>query len=493
MRKFDSVEPRPSVLIESMRDIGYSLQTAVADVIDNSITAGANRIDLLVDIQSDLPIIGILDNGCGMSMIELKEAMRPGTKNPLENRSKHDLGRFGLGLKTASFSQCRRLTILTSCKGVTSCAVWDLDIVAAKDKWIIEILSDFEKIPWSNKLDSSGTLVVWQKLDRLVGRGVNATLENTSRQIKETASHLELVFHRFLAGEADLKMIKMFVNGRNLIPHDPFNSKHPATISSPKETYELDGKQITLQSFTLPHHKKITPDEWEKYAGTEGYVKNQGFYLYREKRLIVHGTWFGLIKQTEPTKLARVKIDMSNGMDALWKIDVKKASAQPPTQIRNRLRQLIEGFAEKSKRVYVSRGTKLVSENRLPVWVRIQNKNQIIYKLNLEHPAFTKLISQIDEPYRQELQKLFRLVASTIPIDAIYSDISSNSNNVSGEPLSEHDLLEIVKATYFTLLRNGGKRKEIELMMQSAEPFLYSWEKTLTMLQNINEIVEQND
>ena len=164
MIRRERIAPSAAVLVESMRDIGYSLQTAVADIIDNSITSGARRIELLTDTHSDNLSIGILDDGTGMSETELLEAMRPGSKSPLDSRPQHDLGRFGLGLKTASFSQCRRLTVLTRSRGMTSCAVWDLDVIAKTDEWMVEVVSNTEHIPWSSKLGDSGTLVVWQKL-----------------------------------------------------------------------------------------------------------------------------------------------------------------------------------------------------------------------------------------------------------------------------------------------------------------------------------------
>jgi hypothetical protein len=166
-----TVEPRASVLIESMRDIGYSLQTAVADIVDNSITAAAERVDILADTSSDTPAIGLLDDGLGMTEEELLEAMRPGSKSPLESRPSHDLGRFGLGLKTASFSQCRRVTVLSKKEGAVCCAIWDLDRVARTDEWVVELPSSFEAVRWSDRLGPRGTLVVWEKLDRLVGPG----------------------------------------------------------------------------------------------------------------------------------------------------------------------------------------------------------------------------------------------------------------------------------------------------------------------------------
>lgn len=141
--------PHASILIESMRDIGYTLETALADIVDNSIAAGATKISIFSDINNSDPKICILDNGEGMNKEKLYDAMRPGSRNPLEMRDSHDLGRFGLGLKTASFSQCRKITILTKNKLETSAACWDLDFVAKINKWLVVIPSNISEIPWS--------------------------------------------------------------------------------------------------------------------------------------------------------------------------------------------------------------------------------------------------------------------------------------------------------------------------------------------------------
>ena len=208
------IPPKASVLVESLRDIGYSLHTAVSDVIDNSLTAGARTIKLHAETHAEDPAIGILDDGIGMTEAELLEAMRPGSRSPLEGRTATDLGRFGLGLKTASFSQCRRLTVVTRRAGVTSCAVWDLDTVATRDRWIVELPEDVATIPWSELLATDGTLVVWQKLDRLVDPDGQGDRRDLVRQLDETARHVEFVFHRFLSGrEGREGRVEVSLNG----------------------------------------------------------------------------------------------------------------------------------------------------------------------------------------------------------------------------------------------------------------------------------------
>lgn len=481
------VAPHASVLIESMRDIGYSLQTAVSDVIDNSITAGATTIEFMADTTSDIPAIGILDNGSGMSEGELLEAMRPGSRSPLEDRPDHDLGRFGLGLKTASFSQCRRLTVVTRKAGVTSCAAWDLDIVAETDEWYVEIPINTFNIPWAEMLQHDGTLVVWKKLDRLVDPKNDTDREHLIRQLDDTASHLELVFHRFLAGERGLKRVSIALNGRKLEPFDPFHSRHPATIFGPEDKFRLGDHEILIQPVTLPHHKKVTANEWERYAGPEGYIKNQGFYLYREKRLIIHGTWFTLARQTELTKLARVKIDMPNGMDREWKIDVKKASAELPGPIRSRLRRIIAVIGAGSTRAYTSRGHKLVSENRLPVWTRSQDKNEISYGLNADHPVLKRFSDSLPDEQKLEFTRLLSLIESTIPIDTFVSDISSQPESVSPKKIENESFTILVEQTYLTLKSGNLKDNEIRLMMSSAEPFCSHWEAAKKVIEALKE------
>jgi len=192
--------PYAAALIEGLRDIGYSLETAISDIIDNSITAGARRIQILTETFSDEPFIAIIDDGEGMTEDELIAAMRPGSRNPLATRDEPDLGRFGLGLKSASFSQCRRLTVVSRKSGNTSAAVWDLDDVAERNEWAVQLPDEFSGIPGVDQIGPSGTLVLWQKLDRLTGgysHNAAKRAEVINQRIAETERHLRLVvdFH----------------------------------------------------------------------------------------------------------------------------------------------------------------------------------------------------------------------------------------------------------------------------------------------------------
>lgn len=470
--------PHATALIEGLRDIGYSLETAVSDIIDNSITAGAHRIDLVTETYSDEPYIAIIDDGEGMSEEELIAAMRPGSRNPLAPRDEPDLGRFGLGLKSASFSQCRRLTVVSRRAGRTSAAIWDLDDVAERNEWAVQLPDHFDLIPSIDTLGEKGTLVLWQKLDRLTdGYSQNAAkrAEVINQRIAETERHLRLVFHRFME---DTKPLRILLNGRPLRPLDPFARRNPATISDPEEKLTLIRGDVDIQSFTLPHHKQMSKTDWEDIGGPEGHLKSQGFYLYRGKRLILYGTWFGLCRQSELTKLSRVRIDIPNSMDADWKIDVKKSSAQLPPVVRDRLKKVIERILAGSKRTYSKRGQKLVDHERLPMWHRIQADGQIRYRPNIEHPAFADFAERLPPDLRRGFFNCIALVGASLPIETLHADMAGTAEQIVPDRVDEDTLAQAVQTTLSVLLGAGKDIKEIKSLMKDVDPFRSAWEDT---------------
>ncbi len=478
--------PRASSLVESLRDMGYSLRTALADIIDNSITAGAQDIQVLADTHNAFPAIGVLDDGTGMSNNELMTAMRPGTKSPLETRPATDLGRFGLGLKTASFSQCRRLTVLTRKDTAISCATWDLDTVAMRDKWVIEIPSSPDRVRWASELKRDGTLVIWEKLDRLVRPGRQDDRSDLVRQLAEAATHIEFVFHRFLSSRGRQRLT-ISINGRRLHAFDPFHSGHPATQHHPQEVIRLNGAEIRIWPITLPHHEKVTANEWRMFAGPEGYLSNQGFYLYRNRRLIVHGTWFRLARQIELTKLSRVGIDIPNTLDTEWKIDVKKASAQPPAIVRERLRRIIERIGIPSRQAYSRRGARLTEDNRLPVWRRVQDKNQIFYKIDEKHPILNEFKATLDTSGVSRFERILRLLASSFPLESLHVDVSANPEQVGPPKIGSEDLQAIAPSIWKFLRSQGQSATVIEGWMRTTEPFRSQWSETLKVLADMRQ------
>lgn len=474
--------PHAAALIEGLRDIGYSLETAISDIIDNSITAGASQIRIITETYVDEPFIAIVDNGSGMTEDELIAAMRPGSRNPLSTREAPDLGRFGLGLKSASFSQCRRLTVVTRKDSKTSAAIWDLDDVAIRNEWMVQLPDDISDTPGINELFDTGTLVLWQKLDRLAGgisHNASKRAEIINRRIAETERHLRLVFHRFTENQ---KRLRIKLNERQLLPLDPFATKNPATIADPEETLKLNDSEVKIQSFTLPHHRQMGKTEWEDIAGPEGHLKSQGFYLYRGQRLILYGTWFGLCRQSELTKLSRVRIDIPNSMDSDWKIDVKKSSAQLPPIVRDRLKNVIDRIQNGSKRTYLKRGQKLVDNERLPMWNRIQAEGKICYKPNIDHPAFSTFAGSLPPDQRRSFFNCIALAGASLPIEALHADMAGTPEQIVPDSVDEDTLGQAVNATLSVLLEAKKDIKEIMALMKDVDPFRSAWNDTQRMI-----------
>jgi len=465
--------PKASSLIESLRDIGYSLKAAVADIIDNSIGASAGHIELFFKWGGNASSISIIDDGKGMSSQELVEAMRPGSMNPLQSRNRRDLGRFGLGLKTASFSQCRELTVITKKNGEMSGCCWDLDYVSKTDDWLLKKL-DPDKInnfPEFSMLGDSGTLVLWRNIDRVIDHTVTDNTEkNLYEKMDEVRKHLEIVFHRYLKGEPGLKTISIFMNGDQLKPFDPFNSLHPATQRLPVENLELSGETILIQPYILPHHSKTTPSDYEHYSGGD-YLKNQGFYVYRNARLLISGTWFRLARQRELTKLARVKVDLPNNLDHLWAIDVRKSRANPPEVIRQRLRKVIDKITGGSTRVYTTRGKKLTREGLNTVWIRTVSHSKIRYTINREHPFLTKYIVDLDGDGIINFNDMLTMIEGQFPVEAFYSDVSNSPESIAQNTIDDEKLLELAELFYDSMKEGGMTTEEITQQFEVTEPF----------------------
>lgn len=448
--------PYAASLIEGHRDFGYTLETALADIIDNSITAGAHTVKLVANTFAEEPWIAVADDGSGMTEAQLIEAMRLGSKNPTDKRKTEDLGRFGLGLKSASFSQCRSLTVLTRHDGRTSCARWDLDRVAKHNNWSLELIDNPELVMGHDLLPASGTVVVWEKMDRLSGGFMHDNTkqaEHMNSELSRAEYHLRLVFHRFLEGNKP--SMKLSLNGRQLKPIDPMATTHPATQKDPEEVLRLSQGEVLIRCHTLPHHKRMEREEWEEIGGPEGHLKSQGLYIYREKRLIIAGGWLGLARQTDLTKLCRIAVDIPNTMDAEWKIDVKKASAQLPPVVRERLKKVVERFVGTSKRTYRSRGQKLVDEARFPIWSRVQKDGQVIFRPNLKHPVFQTYAEQLPEELREGFERCLRILGSGLPIETLHAELVGNAESVTADETSDADLEEVTYSLAANLLQNG--------------------------------------
>jgi hypothetical protein len=413
-----------------MRAIGYTTETAVADLIDNSISANASIVRIEYDASNE-PFVAILDDGDGMDAVELTNAMRHGSRNPADVRASHDLGRFGLGLKTASLSQCRKLTVVSKQADGIHARCWDLDFVQIENRWVVVVPSAEERkrLPMYAELLSqeSGTLVVWQSLDKLMAGSTNQVEEMTSR-MSDLYGHLSFVFHRFARKEDGSNAVKIIVNGLRLKSLDPFLKDSNFTQPLEGQDIRIGGETISVQPYVLPHISHLAGDQVAIAGGREGLRSNQGFYVYRNRRLVIWGTWFRLAPKEEFFKLTRVQVDIPNSLDHLWSLDIKKSAAYPPDIIRNRLRDLIPHFANTSRTTITYPGRKQKHNSGFhPLWERIEPSHGTFrYQINSDHPVIRTLSDNLDANAQKALQHILDLIAAALPFESIYSDMCSD-------------------------------------------------------------------
>ena len=450
--KVQIVNPNIANFVASIRDVGYTFEIAVADVIDNSLSAGAIYIEIYSVPIDDGLMLTLYDDGYGMDDAELKEAMRLATKNPNEERVKNDLGRFGLGLKTASFSQCKKLTVASKKNGSISVRCWDLDFIAKRNSWDLQVLEveDIKDIPLFNKLseNESGTLVIWENIDRYQA-------EELSTKINDLSNHLSLVFHRFLEGELRNQKVRIILNNQKIEPHNPFNINHPATLKIPADKLSIYGKVYSVTPFILPHHTKVSSEEWQKYETEDGYIKAQGFYLYREKRLLTYGTWWGLHKAKDAHKLARIKIDITNDQDQYWGIDVKKSRADPVPAIKRELRRIVSSVTKTSFKPFKERGRIITRRDNEPFWELYMDGKQFSFRVNQTHPVMEQLIDTLSEEQLHLFSLLYKGLETFLPLQAIQAKMQSEPHSINQTSLTLDEVKNIVE-----LLREKGFDEE---------------------------------
>lgn len=496
------VRPRAASLIESLRAFGYDLKTALADLIDNSITARAKSIWIDFHWNGPDSCISVTDDGRGMSAPELLEAMRIGSQSPLEERESEDLGRFGLGMKTASFSQCRYLTVrskVTDNKTIESLC-WDLDYVSECGEWRVLKNISSAATDHSKRLSElkSGTVILWESMDRIVGNedvDDETAKDNFFARIDELKEHLAMVFHRFMSGTSPLVIC---INNRVVEPWDPYLENEEATQRLPDERFKLRGQEILVIPYILPHHSKIDQETHEKTAGPQGWNAHQGFYIYRNGRLLVPGDWLGLgFQKEEHFKLARIMLDIPNSMDDLWAIDVRKARAHPPTELRKDLRRIARLTRQKASDIYRHRG-KVVARSTAAAYVFAWEKKvkhgKIFYRINRKHPLVKESLNCSPEE-KDRIRALLVLLEETIPVPSIIID---NAERPDSQPQPferppSGELFAVLEELYKALINQELSHEEAQKRLSTIDPFDRYPEQVAAFLEKLNRELHKGD
>ena len=462
-REIKKIPPAKSLIV-GLRCIGYNFSTALADIIDNSISAYAKNIEILSN-PDDEPYVVIFDDGVGMGFKELENAMTLGSDRDKED-SEMELGRFGLGLKSASFSQCLKLTVASrNCSKINAMS-YDLRKIEEQNEWVLDILDEKEilSLPEINKLlqTKTGTLVIWQEFDK-IEESAKTFRDSFISTIGNAKKHIELVFHRFC------DEIKFSFNGHQIEKRDPFLIGTGQQGRTQKIC--VDGQEIVVTPFVLPFVNTLTEEHKKLLGNPKSIYDEQGLYIYRNKRLIIWGSWLRMNIRSEFNKLARVRVDIPSSLDSIWMLDVKKSSAKIPDKIKENLQVSIKDSIVRSKREIKYPGKKEASNNS-PLWRRVDLRGgNIRYEINRsDNPLYLQLLNILDKEQIQIVNSYLDKIEEFLPKGQIVSDNADSLHILnSSEMLEEEKMIDEI--VLLASMCTGDINYFVDLLL-SGEPYL---------------------
>lgn len=471
--------PDPISLLESNRNLGYSIEEAISDLIDNSISVKSTLISFELNWNEGRPYFILIDNGWGMSNMgnELVNSFRLGSKNPLDKRDPLDLGRFGYGMKTASLSQARVLTVIT--KKESSAIIGlslDLDFIGKQGgKWLLKAIDrqqfnkEFEKL---NEM-GNGTIIRWDEWDR-----APKDEHDFMSMITSIKSYLSVCFHRFIE-----RGVSICHYGNPISAISPIPAGDGAELISSVELKE--NKNVKQTSYILQHPRNWIEDyenisRFNSFRLFDGFESQQGIYIYRCNRLLTpKGGWFNLLKKSNASKLARVVIDYPNDADQLWSLDITKTNASIPFEFKKE----IDNFIRISKNGSVGkivRGNRYQNKklgfNHSRIWKIFNDKefNSYRYEVDKEHPIMADFVKEYNIK-EVDMNNLLKLISDNLPISQIIdnndSDPSKHDRMYIQNSLSEIDL-KIAKILFQNQLKISTKMVAFSWLL-NFEPYCY--------------------
>jgi hypothetical protein len=427
------LSPPPVYFIKSISEQGYSLSTAVADLVDNSVTAGARRVELLINANVSPLRLYIADNGHGMTGDELTANMRFPSADLDAGRAGNDLGRFGLGLKTGSFSQSRRCTLISAkARMPYQARTWDVEYLKETKDWTLIIdsedatkkyIEDFDAISSDFHARSSEfvprTVVIWDNLYKLERLKKQSEIND---ELEELRSHLGLVFHRFLqSGKLEIRLNNSMVTG-----FDPFPLNADGVQQISENYWQTADAYVRFQGIILPKRAAVEvkePDSLWAPAG-KSLDECQGMFVYRNERLISYGLWLRAIPKAIWLQFARIKIDITNINDSEFHINVAKSSLKLPFGLKRAMAEMVTYVAGQASKEYRERlasgvirnpaarnGLSLIARESTaagPV-LRINHDFELIRQLeNQLNPAQVEMLKTITGLFEKKLNQVWK-------------------------------------------------------------------------------------
>lgn len=432
--KSEVADPNPEYLIKSIAEQGYSLESSLADLIDNSVSANANKIEVLIKMEQEPFALFIADNGDGMDEETLKASMQFPSNSPESKRNVSDLGRFGLGMKTASFSQTRCFTVLSRKKGTETFIgrTWDVNYLKQVGKWrlivntkeeITELIQHYLTLSEGhvNRFENfdANTIVVWNGLYKFENYLKKDDRQSAlKKQITEvTSDYLSLVFHRYMERKANLLQIR--INNNLIAPFNPF----PTTIT---DFRPIEFKQkhfstdtIKIEGFVLPSR---SIDESQSISiwttKNRSLMDMEGIYIYRADRLIHFGGWNGLIKKAPRLQLARLRVDIGNSIDHLLHLNVAKSQIEIPHDLKVAFEKYIDELKTQAEREFFNRGIRRFSSNlkedNVQLFERKSSNKGTLLEVNSSFPLLKSLKNELEKEQLTKLNLVIRMINTRI-------------------------------------------------------------------------------
>lgn len=479
---FDVLRPDPAGTIQSLASLGYTPEAALADLVDNCIAARARHVRIECRWAGAAESwVSVIDDGEGMDEPTLLRGLTVGGRG-FDERDSSDLGRFGMGLKTASFSQARQLVVASRSKagGSWNVRTWDVDHVLKVGDWELMRGCPTDARVCLDQLTSSlrgaGTVVLWRRLNRLVAVGSQPGDDWARRdfhtQVERIERHLSMVFSRYLSMRRS--GLSMELNGRRLVGWDPFLGGHKFVEALAPEK-PLPG--VTVQGFVLPHRSRLTEDEYLAGGGPGGWLDQQGFYVYRRNRLIVSGDWLKLggFRKDEKHVLARIAVDLPPTQDLEWALDVKKSSATPPAALAGHLRRVAKATRERACGVINHRG-RVVRDRQTSsedfTWKTLSQFGQTRFLINREH-ALVREVMERNPEIRRDLSTVLTMIEATLPVGLIRTTPDAGVHPLGSDGAGDvpDDVFEMAGRMLEALMNRGIKAAEALGRVSRMPPF----------------------
>tara|TARA_Y100001936_G_scaffold71447_1_gene70572 strand:+ start:489 stop:1982 length:1494 start_codon:yes stop_codon:yes gene_type:complete len=478
--KIDTIKNDPSAgaSIENYRQLGYTLNSAISDLIDNSITAKAKKIWIDFSWDKDKPWISISDDGIGMNSDELVQAMKMGSKSLNDERQKNDLGRFGCGMKTASISQARRFTVVSKTqKSELYGLTWDVDHVVNSNSWEMLIPSfaqDDDILRRINKI-KSGTTLMLENLDKLDLSNQSFAERYFYNSMESLQKHVGTFFHRFIKENN----VSIFIQNKLIKAWDPFIPELGETIDN--EPFDVNESEITIRSYVLRHPDTLNLKDdterniWEEStSGIKGRQHQQGFYLYRGKRLIINGEWLEGEVQEAHNSYARIMVDIPNSLDKEWDLDILKTRVKPMGKTRETLKNVARKTRIRANEVYRFRQRQKISnekEKKIDIWkIALRGKDVPKISLNREHLSIKRLLSEYED--KSEVRETLKLIETFLPYDALLLNYQQDFNVQSGKYKDVRETKSFIERYYKFLLEDGNTSTEALDILRQIEPVI---------------------